>query len=156
MVGKFVNSTQGYTHMLVAVDKFTKWIKAKPIKKCDGKTVVKFIRELIYRYGYPHSIITDNVKNFAKGDMVYFCDEHGIRLDLASVAHPESNGQAERANQSVLLGLKPRLLAPNRASRRLLGGGTLLRPLGNQHLHQSLNRLHAILHGIRSRGSHAN
>ena len=41
--------------------------------------------------------------------MAEFCEEHGIRLDLASVAHPESNGQAERANQSVLHGLKPRL-----------------------------------------------
>ena len=38
MVGKFVNSTKGHNHMLVAVDKFTKWIEAKQIKKCDGKT----------------------------------------------------------------------------------------------------------------------
>ena len=78
MVGKFVTSQQGHTHMLVAIDKFTKWIEAKPIKKCDGKIAVKFIRELIYRYGYPHSIITDNGSNFAQGDMADFCDEHGI------------------------------------------------------------------------------
>ena len=44
--------------------------------------------------------------------MAEFCEEHGIRLDLASVAHPESNGQAERANQSVLHRLKPRLQVP--------------------------------------------
>src|SRR4051812_36813352 len=41
-----------------------------------------------------------------------FCEEHHIRLDLASVAHPKSNGQAERANQSILDGLKPRLQVP--------------------------------------------
>src|SRR4051812_16104509 len=41
--------------------------------------------------------------------MAEFCEEHHIRLDLASVAHPESNGQAERANQSIHHGLKPRL-----------------------------------------------
>ena len=39
--------------------------------------------------------------------MAEFCEEHNIRLDLASVAHPESNVQAERANQSILHGLKP-------------------------------------------------
>ena len=44
--------------------------------------------------------------------MVEFCKEKGIRLDLASVAHPEANGQAERANQSVLHGLKPQLQVP--------------------------------------------
>ena len=67
-----------------------------------------FLRKLIYRYGYPHNIIMDNSTNFAKGAMAEFCEEHNIRLDLASVAHPGSNGQAERANQSVLHGLKPR------------------------------------------------
>ena len=44
--------------------------------------------------------------------MAHFCKTQGIRLDIASVAHPESNGQAERANQSVLAGLKPRLQVP--------------------------------------------
>jgi transposase InsO family protein len=112
MVGKFKTAPSGFTHLLVAVDKFTKWVEAKPIKKCDGKTATKFLRELIYRYSYPHSIITDNGTSFAKGEMAEFCKEKGIRLDLASVAHPELNGQAERANQSVLHGLKPRLHVP--------------------------------------------
>ena len=109
MVGKFKTLRSGFTHLLVAVDKFTKWVEAKPIKKCDGATTTKFLRELIYRYGYPHSIITDNDTNFAKGKMAEFCRDNGIRLDLASVAHPQSNGQAERANQSILHGLKLRL-----------------------------------------------
>jgi transposase InsO family protein len=112
MVGPFKKAPSGYTHLLVAVDKFTKWVEAKPVRKCDGKTATKFLRELIYRYGFPNSIITDNGTNFAKGAMAEFCEEHHIRLDLASVAHPESNGQAERANQSILHGLKPRLQVP--------------------------------------------
>ena len=33
-----------------------------------------------------------------------------IRLDLASVAHPQSNGQVERANGLILSGIKPRLV----------------------------------------------
>jgi transposase InsO family protein len=112
MVGKFKTAPSGFTHLLVAVDKFTKWVESKPIKKCDGKAATKFLRELIYRFGYPHSIITDNGTNFAKGEMAEFCKEKGIRLDLASVAHPEANSQAERANQSILHGLKPRLQVP--------------------------------------------
>jgi len=54
MVGPFKKAPSGFTHLLVAVDKFTKWVEAKPIKKCDGKTSTKFLREMIYRYGYPH------------------------------------------------------------------------------------------------------
>jgi transposase-like protein len=92
MVGKFKTTSDGYTHLLVAVDKFTKWVEAKPIAKCDGATATRFLKELIYRYGYPHSIITDNGTNFAVGEMAEFYRTQGIRLDVASVAHPESNG----------------------------------------------------------------
>src|SRR4051794_894471 len=112
MVGKFKTAPSGFTHLPVAFDKFTKWVEAKPIKKCDGKTATKFLRELIYQFGYPHNIITNSGTNFAKGEMAEFCEEKGIRLDLASGAHPKSNGQAERTNQSILHGLKPRLQVP--------------------------------------------
>ena len=54
MVGPFKPARGGMTHILVMVDKFTKWIEVKPIKKCDGPTAVKFLKDIILRYGYPH------------------------------------------------------------------------------------------------------
>jgi hypothetical protein len=95
---------------LVAVDKFTKWIEAKPIKKLDGSSTIKFFNEIITRYGVPHSIITDNGIDFAKGVFAEYCGQKGIRLDLASVAHPQSNGQVEKENGLILAGIKPRLV----------------------------------------------
>ncbi|XP_044950106.1 uncharacterized protein K02A2.6-like, partial [Hordeum vulgare subsp. vulgare] len=109
-VGPFKTGQGGYTHLLVAVDKFTKWIEGKPIKKLDASTAVKFIRDIISRFGVPHSIITDNGTNFDSDRFKGFCASQGIRVDFASVAHPQSNGQAERANGLILQGLKPRLL----------------------------------------------
>src|SRR3954465_9426338 len=44
--------------------------------------------------------------------MQRLCQKEHIRLDLTSVAHPQSNGQAERANQELLRGIKPRLCVP--------------------------------------------
>jgi hypothetical protein len=112
MVGPFKTAPGGLTHLLVAVDKFTKWIEAKPIKKLDGSSTIKFFNEIITRYGVPHSIITDNGTNFAKGVFTEYCGQKGIRLDLASVAHPRSNGQVEKANGLVLAGIRPRLVEP--------------------------------------------
>src|SRR4051812_34494957 len=57
MVGPFKPARGGMTHILVMIDKFTKWIEVKPIKKLDGKTAVTFLRDIILRYGYPHSVI---------------------------------------------------------------------------------------------------
>ena len=44
--------------------------------------------------------------------MKEFYQRYHIRLDVSSVAHPQSNGQAERANQEILRGIKPRLMVP--------------------------------------------
>jgi hypothetical protein len=112
MVGPFKTAPEGLTHLLVAVDKFTKWIEAKPIKKLDGSSTIKFFNEIIVRYGVPHGIITDNGTNFAKGVFVEFFSQKGIWLNLASVAHPQSNGQVEKANGLILAGIKPRLVEP--------------------------------------------
>ena len=60
----------------------------------------------------PNSIITDNGTNFAKGTLAQYCSVSGIHLDLASVAHLQSNGQVERANGLILSSIKPRLVEP--------------------------------------------
>ena len=115
MLGKLKRSSSGSCeYLLVAIDKFTKWIEARPVRKADGATALKFVRDLVARFGLPHSIITDNGTNFAHGDLKEYCDEKGVRLDLASVSHPQSNGQVERANGLILSGIKPRLEAPLR------------------------------------------
>lgn len=112
MVGPFRPARGNMTHILVMVDKFTKWVEVKPIWKCDGHTAVKFLKDIILRYGYPHSIITDNGTNFAVGEFARFCEDENIRLDIASVAHPQTNGQVERTNALVMSGIKPRLIEP--------------------------------------------
>ena len=110
MVGPFKTGRSGFTHLLVAVDKFTKWIEAKPIKSLDSSTAITFIREPTFRYGVIHSIIIDNGSNFGYDEFRAFCASQGTWVDYASVAHPQSNGQAERANGLILQGLKPRLM----------------------------------------------
>ena len=39
MVGPFKTGASGFTHVLIAVDKFTKWIEAKPIKNLSASTM---------------------------------------------------------------------------------------------------------------------
>ena len=88
MVGPSKRSKDKKTHLLVDVDKFTKWVEAGPISKCDAATTVQFIKKVIFHFGYPHSIITYNGTNLSKGAMKEFCQQEHIRLDVSSVAHP--------------------------------------------------------------------
>src|SRR3954467_58216 len=99
MVGPLKKSSKGgRTHLLVAVDKFTKWIQAVPITSSTASTVVNFIKSIILRFGVPHNIITDNDTNFTTEEFQTFCIFIGIKINYASVAHPHSNGQVEKAN----------------------------------------------------------
>ena len=60
MVGEFKKASGGFDHLLVAIDKFTKWIKVWPITNFKSERVAEFILDIIHRFGVPNSIITDN------------------------------------------------------------------------------------------------
>jgi hypothetical protein len=51
---------EGFTHLLVAVNKFSKWIEARPITNMHSEEAVSFFPDIIYRFGIPNTIITDN------------------------------------------------------------------------------------------------
>ena len=55
-------------------------------------TAVQFMKKVIFRFGFPHRIIIDDGMNLSKGAMEEFCQRENIRLDVSSVAHPQSNG----------------------------------------------------------------
>jgi hypothetical protein len=89
MVGPLKKSSPGgHTFMLVAVDKFTKWIEAMPVTSAATTCAVQFLRSIVSRFGVPHSIITDNGSNFTAEEFQDYCDSLGIQLKYASVAHP--------------------------------------------------------------------
>src|ERR1041385_1813594 len=112
MVGTLKKSSKGgRTHLVVAVDKVTKWIKAVPITISTTLMTVNFIKSIIFRFGVTHNIITDNGTNFTAAEFKFFCQELGIKINYASVTHPQSNGQVEKANGLVCGGIKKRLLA---------------------------------------------
>ena len=64
MVGPLKGGTHKQRYLLVMVDKFTKWIEAKPVKTAEYGPVIDFISGVVHRYGVPHSTITDNGTNF--------------------------------------------------------------------------------------------
>jgi transposase InsO family protein len=79
------------------------------ITNLRAEQAVTFFTDIIYRFGVPNSIITDNGSQFTGRKFLEFCDKFHIRVDWAVVAHSQTNGQVERANGMILQGLKPRI-----------------------------------------------
>jgi ribonuclease HI/transposase InsO family protein len=109
LVGPLQKAPGGFTHLLVAIDKFSKWIEVRPLTSIKSEQAVAFFTNIIHRFGVPNSIITDNDTQFTGKKFLDFCEDHHIRVDWAAVAHPMTNGQVERANGMILQGLKPRI-----------------------------------------------
>ena len=109
LVGPLRRAPRGFTHLLVAVDKFSKWIEVRPINNIRSEQAVLFFTDIVHRFGVPNSIITDNGTQFTGRKFLEFCDSYHIRVDWSAVAYPQTNGQVECANGMILQGLKPRV-----------------------------------------------
>jgi hypothetical protein len=83
--------------------------EATPVVKINKQSAVKFIKSIICRFWLPNRIITDNGSQFTSAVFQGYCEDLGIQICYASPAHPESNGQVERANGEILKGLKTRI-----------------------------------------------
>jgi hypothetical protein len=112
---------RGLHHLLVAIDKFSKWVEVRSITNLRPEQAVTFFTNIIYRFGVPNSIITDNGSQFTGRKFLEFRDKFHIGVDWAAVAHPQTNGQVERANGMILQGLKPRIFDRlNKSGRKWL------------------------------------
>jgi transposase InsO family protein len=109
LVGPFKKSKGEFTHIFIAVDKFTKWIKVKLAASITAAKAVEFIKEIMYRFVVPNNIITDNGTQFTAREFKDFCADSGIKINYVSVSHPQSNDQVEHSNGMILQGLKPRI-----------------------------------------------
>ena len=96
--------------MIIAMDYFTKWIEAKALTKITAQQVQTFVwKNIICRFGIPHTIITDNDRQFTDKKLMEFYADLGIKSTTTSVEHPQTNGQAEATNKVILGQLKRRL-----------------------------------------------
>ncbi|GKV15561.1 hypothetical protein SLEP1_g26343 [Rubroshorea leprosula] len=61
LLGPFVKGVGGVTHLIVGVDYFTKWVKARPLSSLTSKKVEDFVfSSIICKYGIPNQIVADN------------------------------------------------------------------------------------------------
>ncbi|XP_022869299.1 uncharacterized protein LOC111388744 [Olea europaea var. sylvestris] len=66
-------------------------------------------KNIMCRFEIPRVLVTNNDMQFDNHSFKTFCASYHIDHKLTSVAHPQSNGQAEVINRVILLNLKTRL-----------------------------------------------
>uniref|UniRef100_A0A8K9XLT0 Gypsy retrotransposon integrase-like protein 1 n=2 Tax=Oncorhynchus mykiss TaxID=8022 RepID=A0A8K9XLT0_ONCMY len=96
-------SSAGKTVILTVVDRFSKAAHFIPLAKLpSAKETAQIIIENVFRiHGLPSDVVSDRGPQFTSQFWREFCRLIGASVSLSSGFHPQSNGQAERANQTI-------------------------------------------------------
>ena len=96
--------------LLVATDYFSKWIEADAFASIKDRDVTRFIwKNIVCRFGILKSIVFDNGPQFDSRVYRDFFQELKIKNLYSTPRYPQSNGQAEASNKTLLTALKKRL-----------------------------------------------
>ena len=101
----FAGPVQGHM-LLILVDAYSKWIEAFAVKSTTSSVVIQCLHSVLARFGLPDTLISDNATCFVSAEFEQFQTLNGIRHVTSSPYHPASNGQAERAVQTVKKGVQ--------------------------------------------------
>jgi hypothetical protein len=103
ILGPFNKTPRGNTVILMLMDQFTKWVECFPLPDQSAEIVAKtLVNEFFSRFGCPLELHTDQGKNFMSNLFKSLCKLLQITKTRTTSYHPQSNGQIERQNRSVL------------------------------------------------------
>jgi IS30 family transposase len=107
IVGPLPTAQGNFKFIVVVVEYFTKWIKARPLATITSVSIRKFFwQQIICRFVMPKELTVDNGKQFDCQDFREYSRSIGTKLRFASVYHPQSNGAVERTNRQIFSAIK--------------------------------------------------
>lgn len=107
ILGPLRRTASGNEHLLVMTDRFSKLTRTAPLSSITAYAVAKtFCESWVFTYGPPVYLLSDNGGQFTSKYFQSVCQILGIRNLFTSSYHPQTNGQAERFNRTLLSALR--------------------------------------------------
>jgi hypothetical protein len=86
------SSSKGHRFVLVAIDYFTKWTKAVPLRNMTHKEVIHFMLEhIVHWFGLPQTLTTDEGASFMSHQFKEFASSLKIKLLNSSPHYAQAN-----------------------------------------------------------------
>ncbi|CAK1585831.1 unnamed protein product [Parnassius mnemosyne] len=93
-------------YLLVVVDYYSRYKEVNNYKNVTSLQIIKMVKEMFSRLGYPISITADNGKQFVSEEFRSFCKECNIKLFSTVLYWPQMIGEVERQNRDILKRLR--------------------------------------------------
>ena len=92
----------GGNHLLFVIDYFSRWPEVISMPKTDAHNILKSMESIFQTHGLPESVRSDNGQPFASAEFGKFLSDPGIVHHKGVPYWPQSNGEVESFNGTVL------------------------------------------------------
>ncbi|XP_022815233.1 uncharacterized protein K02A2.6-like [Spodoptera litura] len=93
-------------YLLVLIDYYSRYKEIKFTRITTSSQIIKLLKEIFSRLGYPSSITADNGRQFVSDEFKSYCQQCNIKLFNTIPYWPQQNGEVERQNRDILKRLK--------------------------------------------------
>jgi transposase InsO family protein len=98
---EYPESKDGQTYCLVVVDICSRFVWLRALDNKKEHTVARSLLDILFNFGLPKIIQSDNGKEFVNKVIQEFTSLAGIDHRLITAYHPQANGAAERTVQTT-------------------------------------------------------
>ena len=86
---------------LLTVDYYSRYIELSKLHDTSAEEVISHTKSIFARHGIPKKLISDNGPQFSSEAFIQFAQSYGFKHVTSSPYFPQSNGEAERAVQTI-------------------------------------------------------
>ena len=101
-----ITSLNGYKHILSVVDSYSKYGWTFAIKDKSSEEIINALQNIIYTYGPPYQLYSDNGTNFTSEYNEAIYKRLGIKLLNYHANNHKGNGIVERFNSTIQMSLR--------------------------------------------------
>ncbi|BHF78575.1 hypothetical protein SprV_0602168800 [Sparganum proliferum] len=99
--------SNGFTHLLSCVDRYTRWAEAIPLPNTQAETIVKaFVSRWVAMFGAPSTVTTDRGAQFESALFQTLLNFLGCTRIRTTAYHPAANGMVERFHRQLKTALR--------------------------------------------------
>ena len=88
-------------HYLLIIDYFSRWIEIRHLTSTTSEATIRAMKSIFATHGIPDVVISDNGPQYSSEYFTSFSKSYGFTHCTSSPLYPQSNGEAERAVQTV-------------------------------------------------------
>lgn len=105
--------SQGYTHLLTVIDRFSRWPEAIPLNDTTSASCAQaLVYHWIARFGVPCDMSSDRGPQFTSQLWTAISRLLGTQIHHTTAYHPQANGLVERFHRHLKSSLRARLTGP--------------------------------------------